>query len=92
VYASIRRYEGNLELAGAVARHSEDVTRILRGIPGFRSYYMLSTAEGAVSVTVCDDEASAQELNRAAAEWVRSAIPDIASAPQVSGGEVVLTC
>jgi len=91
VYASIRHYEGNLELAGGVASHSEEVTRILRAIPGFRTYYMLSTADGAVSVTVCDDEASAQESNRVAAEWVRATVPDMASAPRVSGGEVVLT-
>jgi hypothetical protein len=91
VYASIRRYEGNDRLADAVAGHAEEVERLLRQIAGFQSYYMVRTAEGAVSVTLCDDEASARESNRAAAEFVRGTIPDAASAPQVSGGEVVLT-
>jgi 4-diphosphocytidyl-2C-methyl-D-erythritol kinase len=91
VYASIRRYEGNDRLADAVASHAEEVERILREIAGFRAYYMARTAEGAVSVTVCDDEAAAQESNRVAAEWVRSAIPDAASTPTVGGGEVVLS-
>ena len=91
MYASIRRYEGNDRLADAVASHAEEVERILREIAGFRAYSMVRTADGAVSVTVCDDEAAAEESNRVAAEWVRSTIPDVASAPKVSGGEVVLT-
>lgn len=91
MYASIRHYDGNAQLAEAVARHEREVADILRGIRGFRAYYLVSTPKGAVSVTVCDDREGAEESNRLAAEWVRTTIPEVATSPQVSAGEVVMS-
>jgi hypothetical protein len=51
----------------------------------------VSTPEGGVSVTVCDDREGAEESNRVAAEWVRTTIPEAASSPHVSAGEVVMS-
>jgi hypothetical protein len=90
MYASIRRYEGNQALVDALLPHEGEVLRILREIAGFRAYYLVRTADGAVSVTVCDDQAGAEESNRAAAEWVRANVPEAASSPTVSAGEVAI--
>ena len=45
-----------------------------------------------MSVTVCDDQAGAEESNRVAADWLKSNMPELgaAAAPTVSAGPVVL--
>jgi hypothetical protein len=47
---------------------------------------------GAVSFTVCDDEAGAEASTRAAAAWIAENLPDLSiTAPEVSSGEVALS-
>jgi hypothetical protein len=92
MYATVRTYSGSPELADALVRHGADVKRLISGIGGFRAYYLVRTTEGAVSISVYDDEAGASESTSAAANWIRENLPDlVVSAPQVSSGEVVLS-
>jgi hypothetical protein len=57
-----------------------------------RAYYLIKTADGAVSISVFDDEAGSEESTAAAAAYVRENLPDYAgSPPQVSSGEVLVT-
>ncbi len=92
MYATVRNYGGNPELIDGLVRHERDVKAVVHGITGFRAYHLLRTTDGdAVSVTVYDDQAGAEESNRAAAEWIAANLPDLSvSPPQVLAGEVVI--
>jgi heme-degrading monooxygenase HmoA len=92
MYATVRTYSSSPELADALVRNEADVKSLIGGIDGFRAYYVVRTPDGAVSVSVFDDEAGAHESTRTAAEWIRDNLPDIAgSTPQVFAGEVVIS-
>jgi hypothetical protein len=69
------------------------VKSAMKDVPGFRAYYIISTSDGgAVSFTVCDDEAGAEASTRAAAAWIAENLPDLSiTAPVVSSGEVALS-
>jgi hypothetical protein len=92
MYASVRTYTTGGEFADALVENESDVRRLLTGIEGFHAYYLVRTADGAVSVSVYDDQSGAEESNRAAAEWVRENLSDLSiSPPQISAGEVVIS-
>ena len=78
--------------AGELAKRQDEVRDVISGISGFQSYYMVQTDDGgAVSMSVFDDQAGAEESTRRAAEWVRENLPDLGvSPPEVSSGEVVI--
>lgn len=91
MYATVRTYSDNSALAAALAARQSEVKEVLGGIDGFRAYYLVDTGGGAVSVSVFDSEAGAEESTRAAAAWIRDNLPDIGgAAPQVWSGEVVI--
>ena len=53
---------------------------------------IVRTPDGAVSISVYDDQSGAEESNRAAAEWVRDNLSHLSvSPPQISAGEVVIS-
>ncbi len=69
-----------------------ETPRLVSGIDGFKAYYLVRTADGAVSISVYDDEAGANESTSAAAIWIRENLPELGgSAPQVLAGEVVIS-
>jgi len=91
MYATVRTYSSP-ELADALVSREGDVKSLISGIDGFRAYYLVRTADGAVSVSVFDDESGANESNAVAANWIRENLPGIGgSTPQVSSGEVVIS-
>jgi heme-degrading monooxygenase HmoA len=91
VYATVRTYSAGSELADALISNQSAVKDLISGIDGFKSYYLVRTADGAVSISVFENEAGAEESTRAAADWIRENLPDIGgAAPQVSSGEVVI--
>ena len=91
MYVTIRRYEDNQALADRLAARADDIRGIISGVAGFRAYYLVRGTGGTASITVCDDQAGAEETNRVAAEWLRENMPDAVSAPpHVNAGEVVL--
>jgi len=92
MYATVRKYAAAPELADALLRNQDAVKDLLSGIEGFKAYYLVRTDDGAVSVSVFDTEAGANESNSAAADWIRQNLPEIGGAPpQVSAGEVVIS-
>ncbi len=91
MYATVRTYTAAPELAEALVGRSADVKSLISGIAGFKAYYLVRTADGAVSVSIYEDEAGAAESTRAAAEFIKENLPGVAGVvPQVSAGEVVL--
>jgi hypothetical protein len=92
VYVTVRNYAGTRDLADELVKKEDEVRSLITGIQGFQAYYLIKTADGeAVSVSVYDDQAGAEESTRMAREWLQSNLPDLAvSPPQVFGGEVVI--
>jgi hypothetical protein len=64
MYAVVRRYQGATQLFEELARRQADIEQVLRDVPGFVDYYLLRTADGGASVTVCGDQAGTQESTR----------------------------
>jgi len=92
MFATVRTYSTGPELADALVSNAPAVESLISGIDGFKAYYLVRTADGAVSVSVYDNEAGANESTAAAATWIRENLPELAgSAPQVSAGEVVIS-
>ena len=91
MYVSIRAYQGNAELADALAARESDLRDVIGGIDGFRAYYLLKLAEGTASVSVFDDQAGADASTEAAAAWLAENLPDMQSAPYVTAGETVVS-
>jgi heme-degrading monooxygenase HmoA len=92
MYAVIRNYAGNNELADQLAARQGEVVELVSAIEGFRGYYLLRTDDGCASVTVYDDASGADESSRVAAAWISDHASEInASTPQVSSGEVLFS-
>jgi hypothetical protein len=92
MYVTIRSYSGS-ELADALATRESEIRQILGAIDGFKAYYLVRTTDGnAVTISVFDDQAGAEESTRAAAAWLGENVPDLAiSPPQVTTGEVAFS-
>jgi hypothetical protein len=91
MYASVRTYAGNRDLADTLAAREDEVRQVVADINGFRAYYLLKTGDGTTSISVFDDQAGAEESNRAAAAWLAENLPDLNIAPpQVTAGEAVI--
>ena len=92
MYATVRRYEGVTNPREAGRRVDESFVPLISQLPGFVAYYWVDAGGGVmISTSVFQDQASAQESNRKAADWVRQ--NNLASLypnpPQITAGEVV---
>ena len=92
MYAVIRAYPGNSDLADTLVEHEADIRQVIGGIDGFKAYYLLKLAEGTSTVSVFENQAGAEESSRAAAAWLSENLPDLnVEAPYVTAGEVLMT-
>ena len=92
MYATVRRYEGNAELADELKAREGEVKDIVSNIPGFVAYYLIRSGNDTVSVSVYQDESGAQQSNDAARNWLGENLPDVApSPPQISAGDVIVS-
>ena len=73
MHAVVRTYSsaGAKKLFDVLEERKKDVEDLIRPIKGFVSYSLIRTADGGVSVTVCQDKAGTEESLRVAADWVR---------------------
>ncbi len=92
MYASVRRYAGSDPgLFDEVASQRQDLEATMRRAPGFRAWYLVRTGDGMMTITLCDEQAGADESVRLAAGWIRDNMPQLApNPPEVSNGEVTL--
>ena len=91
MYAVIRAYAGDSELADKLVEHEGDIRQVIGGIDGFKAYYLLKLAEGTSTISVFEDKEGAEESSRAAAAWLAENLPDLnVAAPYVTAGEVLL--
>ena len=63
MHAVIRAYTGSgaKELFDLLEERKSDVESLIRTVKGFVSYSLVRTADGGISVTVCQDKAGADE-------------------------------
>jgi hypothetical protein len=91
MYATFRYYADGSTLVEALREREDDVRRVIGEVQGVRGYYLVHTGDSAVTVTVTDDEAGAEESSRVAAAWIAENLPGLAiSPPQISSGKVVI--
>lgn len=92
MYVTMRYYAGNTTLADELAERSDEVKSVIGGIAGFSAYYLVAIEGATVSITVCEDQAGAEESTRAAAAWIKENMPELSAAPpMVSGGETTIS-
>ena len=91
MYATVRRYEGVTNPSEAAQRVNEGFVPLISQIPGFVAYYWVDAGSGVmISTSVFQDQASAEESNRRAADYVRQNLVSVLPRPpQVTAGEVV---
>ena len=90
MYAVVRRYKGATALIDELAQREQVVREILQGVPGFAAYYLVRSADGGASITVCQDQAGTAESSKRAADWIRQNLPDVTGAtPEITEGEVL---
>lgn len=93
MYAVMRSYSGPgaKELFDLLEERQAEVESIMRPITGFVGYTLIKTADGGVTMTVCEDKAGTDESMQVARDWVRANAADLgAGPPEVSEGPVVL--
>jgi heme-degrading monooxygenase HmoA len=91
MYVSIRAYQGNTELADALAAREDELRGVIGDIDGFQAYYLLKLNEGTTTVSVFDTQEGANASNEAAAAWLQENLPDMQATPYVTAGEAVVT-
>jgi hypothetical protein len=68
-----------------------EVEGLIRPVKGFVSYSLIRTADGGVSVTVCQDKAGTDESSKIARDWITKNAADLGvSPPGVVEGSVIL--
>ena len=94
MYTTIRHYQDEAnDLMKQIQPHVERLRELMHGIDGFVAYYLIDTGGGnAVTVSVFNDRAGAEESTRVAAEWVREAglVDAVPHPPTIMQGEVAL--
>ncbi|HXS83500.1 MAG TPA: hypothetical protein VN896_12360 [Methylomirabilota bacterium] len=89
MFASIRKYSGAPLLSDELVKHQEEIKTVLRPIRGLHAFYLVKTADGVVSMTLCNDKAAADESNRVEAAWLKNNLPTFSNrAPEIVTGEV----
>jgi hypothetical protein len=88
MYATVRRYEGVSNPTEAAQRVNEGFVPLISQIPGFVAYYWVDAGSGVmISTSVFQDQASAEESNRRAADYVQQNLVSLLpNPPQVTAG------
>lgn len=93
MHAVIRTFSGAgaKKLVDLLEGRRNEVEGLIRPVKGFVSYSLIRTADGGVSVTVCEEKAGTDESNRIAREWIGKNASDLGvSPPTVVEGSVIL--
>jgi Antibiotic biosynthesis monooxygenase len=83
MYAAIRRYHTDPDSVDEIAgRVNEEFVDMINDMPGFVTYFVLNTGQGEIgSVSVFEDQQSAEESNSQAEEWVRQNLSELLPTP-----------
>jgi hypothetical protein len=91
MYLVVRTWTNAGALADAMQQNQQEVTDLIRAVPGFVAYYVTRAGDTLTSVTVCETQAGTQESTRRAGDWVKQNVTGAAiGASQVVEGETFL--
>jgi hypothetical protein len=93
MHAVVRNYSGTgaRELFDVLEKSKGEVEREMRSVKGFVSYTLARSADGGFSMTICQDEAGAEESVKRARDWVAKNAKGVSvGAPSVSEGTVIV--
>ena len=95
MFAAIRYYQADPPSINEVVRRvREDFVPLIRDMRGFVSYFILVPSEreeDIVSVSVFEDQQSAEQSNMKAAEWVVQNLSELLlPTPEYASGQVVV--
>lgn len=93
MHAVMRTYSGKgaKELIALLVQRQPEVEAIFHSIKGFVSYAAIATAEGGVTVTLCETKAGADESVAKARDWVAKNGAHLGvAAPAVTEGTVAI--
>jgi hypothetical protein len=92
MYAAIRQYHTDPDSVDEVARRvNEGFVPLISDMQGFVAYFALNAGQGEYgTVSVFEDQQSAEESNRAAEDWVNQNLSELLpTPPDFAAGEVV---
>jgi len=93
MHTVIRNYSGSgaTALCDLLEGRKEEVESLIRAVTGLVSYSFVRTAEGCVTVTVCQDKAGTDESLQLAREWIQENAANLdVSPPAVTEGSNIL--
>lgn len=93
MHTVIRSYSGSgaSALFDLLEASKQEVEGLIRSVTGFVSYSLVRTADGGVSVTVCQDKAGTDESLQLARDWIQQHGSDLnVSPPAVTEGSNIL--
>ena len=91
--AVVRTYSGSgaKELFDLLERRKAEVEAVIRTVPGLISYTLVRTELGGTAVTVCQDQAGAEQSTRIAREWIQEHASEVGvKLPDVDLGSVLV--
>jgi hypothetical protein len=91
MYAAIRSYHTDPDSIEEVARKvNEGFVPLISDMPGFVVYIALNAGQGEYgTVSLFEDQASAEESNTIAEQWVNENLSGLLPAPDFAAGDVV---
>ena len=94
MFVAIRYYQTAPDsIDEVVSRVKEGFVPIIRDTQGFVSYFVLTPSEREdelVSVSVFEDQRSAEVSNEKAEDWVKQNLSELLLLPEFAAGEVVV--
>lgn len=93
MHTVIRSYSGSgaAALFDLLEARKEEVESLIRAVTGFVSYSLVRTADGGVSVTVCQDKTGTDQSLQLAREWIQEHGSDLnVDPPAVTEGSNIL--
>ena len=95
MYAAIRQGKAKAGMAEELARRiKEGAIPIISDVPGFQAYYVIYAPDDTVTaISIFDDYAGAQELNRRGLAWIEQSLAPLLTGPAsaVAGPVIVHT-
>ncbi len=89
MHTVIRTYRNHPTLADELAKQSQAIEAEIGSVPGFVSYELIKTPQGAVTITVSEDARGCNESTQRAADWLQKNMPDLhVPTPEVYSGKV----
>jgi hypothetical protein len=91
MYVTTRHYTGlDRSALDEIARRREEIEAFVKGRPGLRRWYAFASGDSMTTVTISEDQRSAQETVTQVAGWIRENMPAfLPNPPEVRMGEVI---